>query len=104
MPRVSDNDDGEITVSLDGKELRGWSYATDDERRSKMLLAREYVEGWEDAMQKVESAKAIATIDRHIEENERDLSRRGSREQHKAIRENIVRLEDIRDGLIQRSP
>lgn len=45
-PRVSDNDQGEITVSLDGKELRAWSYANEDERRAKMLMAREYVEGW----------------------------------------------------------
>lgn len=45
-PRVIDNDKGEITVSLHGKELRGWSYADDAERRTKMLAAREYVEGW----------------------------------------------------------
>ena len=43
-PRVTDNDQGEITVTLDGKELRGWSYKNDGERRTKMLLAREYVE------------------------------------------------------------
>jgi hypothetical protein len=46
QPRVTDNDHGEITVSLDGKELRGWSYKDDTERRTKMLVAREYVEGW----------------------------------------------------------
>lgn len=45
-PRVTDNDAGEITVTLDGKELRGWSYADDNERRVKMAFAREYVEGW----------------------------------------------------------
>lgn len=45
-PRVTDNDGGEISVTLDGRELRGWSYASDDERRGKMLAAREYVEGW----------------------------------------------------------
>jgi len=45
-PRVTDNDNGEITVSLDGRELRGWGYIGDDERRTKMLAAREYVEGW----------------------------------------------------------
>jgi hypothetical protein len=48
-PRVTDNDSGEITVSLDGRELRGWSYSNDGERRQKMLQAREYVEGWHDA-------------------------------------------------------
>lgn len=47
-PRVIDNDQGEITVEMEGKELRGWSYADDNERRTKMLCAREYVEGWHD--------------------------------------------------------
>lgn len=46
QPRVSDNDAGEIAVTFNGKELRGWSYANDAERRTKMLAAREYVEGW----------------------------------------------------------
>jgi hypothetical protein len=48
-PRVTDNDCGNITVSLDDRELRGWSYKTDAERRQKMLQAREYIEGWCDA-------------------------------------------------------
>lgn len=46
QPRVIDFDDGEISVRLNGKELRGWSYKNDAERRTKMLCAREYVEGW----------------------------------------------------------
>jgi hypothetical protein len=46
QPRVVDNDSGEITVTFIGKELRGWSYKDDAERRTKMLAAREYVEGW----------------------------------------------------------
>ena len=50
QPRVTDNDHGEITVSLDGQELRGWSYANDAEHRQKMLAAREYVEGWCDGL------------------------------------------------------
>lgn len=44
-PRLTDNDKDEITVSLEGEELRGWSYANDTERRQKMLMAREFVEG-----------------------------------------------------------
>lgn len=47
-PQLSDNDAGEITVTFDGKELRGWSYANDDERQVKMFAAREYVEGFGD--------------------------------------------------------
>lgn len=43
--RVTDNDLDEITVTLDGKEIRGWSYSSDRERRVKMLCAREFVEG-----------------------------------------------------------
>jgi hypothetical protein len=39
-PRLTDDDHGEITVTYNGKELRGWSYASDGERRTKMLLAR----------------------------------------------------------------
>lgn len=46
QPRVTDDDKGEITVTFNGKELRGWSYTSDDMRRSKMLCAREYIEGW----------------------------------------------------------
>lgn len=45
-PRVIDNDRDEITVTLDGKEIRGWSYENDAERRVKMIAAREFVEGW----------------------------------------------------------
>lgn len=45
-PRVIDNDRDEIIVRSHGKELRGWSYTNDAERRMKMLVAREYVEGW----------------------------------------------------------
>ena len=30
--RVTDDDNGEVTVSRDGKELRGWSYANDTEQ------------------------------------------------------------------------
>jgi hypothetical protein len=43
---LSDNDHGGITVTFGGKKLRGWTYADDNERRIKMLAAREYVEGW----------------------------------------------------------
>lgn len=46
QPRVIDNETNEIQVCLEGKELRGWSYSTDDERRLKIRMAREYVEGW----------------------------------------------------------
>lgn len=44
--RVIDNDQGEITITIDGRELRGWSYSNDDQRRMKMLCAHEFREGW----------------------------------------------------------
>jgi hypothetical protein len=47
-PHLIDNDLGDITVTLNDKELRGWSYKDDAERRTKMLAAREYIEGWYD--------------------------------------------------------
>jgi hypothetical protein len=49
-PRVIDDDHGMITVTLDSRDLRGWYYSNDNERRTKMLCAREYVEGWHDAI------------------------------------------------------
>lgn len=49
-PKVIDNDKGDITVEVSGKEVRGWSYKDDAERRMKMLAAREYVEGWCDGL------------------------------------------------------
>lgn len=45
-PRVTDNDRDEITVTLDGREIRGWSYRDEAERRVKMIAAREFCEGW----------------------------------------------------------
>lgn len=45
-PKVIDNDQGDITVEVYGKEVRGWSYKDDAERRMKMLAAREFAEGW----------------------------------------------------------
>lgn len=45
-PRVVDNDRGVIVVNYNGRQIRGWSYQSDVERRTKMMYAREYVEGW----------------------------------------------------------
>jgi hypothetical protein len=55
-PRVTDNDNGEIAVTINGCELRGWSYKNDAERRMKMLAAREYIEGWHDGVSAVVSS------------------------------------------------
>jgi hypothetical protein len=58
-PRVTDNDKDEITVTLDGRELRGWSYANDDERRLKMQMAHEFAEGWFQAEARLRGGPAI---------------------------------------------
>ena len=45
-PRIIDNDQGEITITLDGEIIRSWSYATDTERSTKIRAAHEFCEGW----------------------------------------------------------
>jgi len=45
-PKIIDDDQGGITASMKGQEIRGWSYGNRDEQRAKMLMAREFVEGW----------------------------------------------------------
>ena len=68
-PRVKDNDRDEITVTLDGKEIRGWSYENEAERRVKIGKAREFVEGW------LECAKANsnAALKKALEEGRRAI-------------------------------
>lgn len=55
-PRITDNDKDEITATIGGKEIRGWSYASNAERRQKMLMAREFVEGWYEAAEMMNAA------------------------------------------------
>ena len=50
-PKVIDNDRGHIKAELNGRVVRDWFYSNDDERRRQMVLAREYVEGFGDAME-----------------------------------------------------
>ena len=45
-PKIVDNDKDEISAVVLGKEIRGWSYKDDAERRIKMLAAQEFAEGW----------------------------------------------------------
>lgn len=75
-PRVTDNDNGEINVSIDGKELRGWSYSNDDERRQKMVQAHEYVEGWCDSREATDAlVKEFEAIGPFDAETLQDLRR-----------------------------
>jgi hypothetical protein len=76
QPIVTDNDSGEISVTHNDKELRGWSYKDDDDRRQKMLLAREYVEGWCDAREDISGlVKEFEAIGPFDAETLRDLRR-----------------------------
>jgi hypothetical protein len=45
-PKITDNDRGEISATVAGVEVRGWSYFNDEERRLKMQMAHEFAEGW----------------------------------------------------------
>ena len=45
-PRVTDNERGAVIVTWQGRQIRAWSYQNDDQRRLKMMYAREYIEGW----------------------------------------------------------
>lgn len=58
-PKIIDNDRDEITATLNGKEIRGWSYANESERRAKMLAAHEYANGWYQAMRQPGLQQAI---------------------------------------------
>jgi hypothetical protein len=49
-PRITDDDKDEITVTIDGRELRSWFYANNTERQLKMSKAWEYVAGWYDGV------------------------------------------------------
>ena len=51
IPRVVDNDHDEITIEFEGRELRGWSYFTEQERKVKIKMAREFVEGFCDGFE-----------------------------------------------------
>lgn len=50
-PKVIDDDEGTISINLNGKVLREYSYQDDDGRRARMHRAWEYIEGWCDAME-----------------------------------------------------
>ena len=58
-PRVIDDNNSNIIVSLNGVDLRQWEYNTEDERQLKIHLAREFVEGYCRA-----SDKKLSTVKR----------------------------------------
>jgi hypothetical protein len=61
-PRVIDNGRGAVIVTFDGQQIRAWSYQNDDERRRKMLLAHEYIEGWCDSRDHQHAPSDVAVV------------------------------------------
>lgn len=57
--KVIDNDSDEITVTLDGAEIREWSYESEIERRWKMRMAREFCEGWHQATERTKAERDL---------------------------------------------
>jgi hypothetical protein len=74
-PKVVDNDEDEVTVTYRGHELRGWSYANDTERRTKMLCAWEYIEGWCDGYRWCVQDEDHKRDLRELRERDPDLAR-----------------------------
>lgn len=46
FPHLVDDDNGEITVTVNDVEIRGWSYKDSTEQYLKIRMAREFCEGW----------------------------------------------------------
>ena len=67
--RLTDNDRDEITVTLAGKEIRGWSYFNQDERRTKMKMAREFVEGWFQASEHLADPDPLTALKALVEQD-----------------------------------
>jgi hypothetical protein len=86
--RVKDNDKDEITVMDGDKEVRGWSYEDELQRRIKIGFAREFVEGWHQGDGRPELAEICAELGcttaagvalRFAKELRRDLGRAHAR-------------------------
>lgn len=44
--KIIDDDRDTITAEVDGDVVRSWEYSGPDEHREKMIMAREFAEGW----------------------------------------------------------
>jgi len=67
---VRDNDKDEILIVNrdNGQAIRSWSYNTETERRAKMGLAREFAEGWFQAMRTKTDSGLMALADERIKQ------------------------------------
>jgi len=75
--RVIDNDRDEISIWRNGKEIRGWSYRNETERRMKMLAAREFAEGWFQAEKSDPVRDALAPEPDLVEDAQENAKPRG---------------------------
>lgn len=74
VPRIVDNDRDEITAEFGGKEIRGWSYKDETERRTKMLAAREFVEGYDQGQRAL--LNTLLSLNPELEKKLADVSGR----------------------------
>ena len=52
--KVTNNDRGTVAAMLDNDVVRSWVYRDPAEEKIKMLAAREFAEGWYQAMKRME--------------------------------------------------
>ncbi len=67
FPKIIDNDAGEISAVLDGKEIRAWSYMGDAVRIQKMRQAHEFANGWIAAMRHAVDAQIAVAVQQAAE-------------------------------------
>jgi hypothetical protein len=81
-PTIIDNDVDEITAEMDGKEIRGWSYANQTEQGVKMRMAHEFAEGWFQAVKATPMADILipwSDMEKEIDIYRKALTRLGRR-------------------------
>ena len=61
-PKIVDNDYSQISAEINGVSVRSWFYQSDEERRVQMLMAREFTEGWYQAVKRIKQQEAIRLI------------------------------------------
>ena len=67
VPKIIDDDAGEISAVLDGKEIRAWSYRGDVVRIQKMRCAHEFAYGWIAAMKHAVDAQIAVAVQQAAE-------------------------------------
>jgi len=61
-PRVIDNGRGAVIATFDGRQIRAWTYQSEESRRLKMGYGPEYIEGWVDGREHKHDPKDVAVV------------------------------------------